>query len=119
MPELPEVEVTRRGIEPYVSGRKVQRVDVRTPALRWPIPADLAKTLRGHVVRNVERRGKYLLFEIDAGWFIVHLGMTGTLRVLRHVPHPPAAANHADRSQPTDGSRSAGRCYHPPVLELS
>ncbi|RKR43273.1 bifunctional DNA-formamidopyrimidine glycosylase/DNA-(apurinic or apyrimidinic site) lyase [Paraburkholderia sp. BL17N1] len=94
MPELPEVEVTRRGIEPYVSGRKVERVDVRTPALRWPIPADLAKTLRGHVVRKVERRGKYLLFEIDAGWFIVHLGMTGTLRVLRHVPHPPAAAKH-------------------------
>ena len=77
-----------------MSGRKVERVDVRTPALRWPIPADLAKTLRGHVVRNVERRGKYLLFETDAGWFIVHLGMTGTLRVLRHVPHPPAAAKH-------------------------
>ena len=94
MPELPEVEVTRRGIEPYVAGRRVERVEVRTPALRWPIPPGLAKTLHGRVVRKVERRGKYLLFEIDEGWFIVHLGMTGTLRVLRNVPQPPAAAKH-------------------------
>jgi formamidopyrimidine-DNA glycosylase len=94
MPELPEVEVTRRGIEPYVAGRRVQRVDVRTPALRWPIPADLPRMLRGRLVISIERRGKYILFEIDEGWFIVHLGMTGTLRVLRNVPHPPAAAKH-------------------------
>jgi formamidopyrimidine-DNA glycosylase len=69
-------------------------VEVRTPALRWPIPADLPRMLRGRLVKNVERRGKYLLFEVDEGWFIVHLGMTGTLRVLRNVPHPPAAAKH-------------------------
>ncbi|WP_118180859.1 bifunctional DNA-formamidopyrimidine glycosylase/DNA-(apurinic or apyrimidinic site) lyase [Paraburkholderia phosphatilytica] len=94
MPELPEVEVTRRGIEPYVAGRRVERVDVRTAALRWPVPADLPQLLRGRVVRHVARRGKYLLFEVEAGWFIVHLGMTGTLRVLRNVPHPPAAAKH-------------------------
>ncbi|HEY4351004.1 MAG TPA: DNA-formamidopyrimidine glycosylase family protein, partial [Paraburkholderia sp.] len=94
MPELPEVEVTRRGIEPYVAGRRVERVEVRTPTLRWPIPADLPRMLRGRFVKNVERRGKYLLFEMDDGWLIVHLGMTGTLRVLRNVPHPPAAAKH-------------------------
>lgn len=97
MPELPEVEVTRRGIEPYVAGRRVERVDVRTGALRWPVPADLARTLACQEVRRVERRGKYLLFEMDAGWFIVHLGMTGTLRVLRHAEVPaPAKHDHID-----------------------
>jgi formamidopyrimidine-DNA glycosylase len=97
MPELPEVEVTRRGIEPYVTGRRVERVDVRTLALRWPVPADLARTLALQAVRKVERRGKYLLFEIDAGWFIVHLGMTGTLRVLRHEQAAePAKHDHID-----------------------
>ena len=63
MPELPEVEVTRRGIEPFVAGRRVERVDVRTPALRWPIPPHLAKTLKALKIDKVERRGKYLLFE--------------------------------------------------------
>ncbi|WP_206997329.1 bifunctional DNA-formamidopyrimidine glycosylase/DNA-(apurinic or apyrimidinic site) lyase [Trinickia mobilis] len=94
MPELPEVEVTRRGIEPYVAGRRVERVDVRTRALRWPVPTDFASTLERQLIRKVERRGKYLLFEIDDGWFIVHLGMTGTLRVLRHIAEPPAPAKH-------------------------
>jgi formamidopyrimidine-DNA glycosylase len=94
MPELPEVEVTRRGIEPYVAGRRVERVDVRTPALRWPIPADLAARLKSLTIDKVERRGKYLLLETVAGWLIVHLGMTGTLRVLRRVPSPPEAAKH-------------------------
>ncbi|CAH2770157.1 MAG: Formamidopyrimidine-DNA glycosylase (EC [uncultured Caballeronia sp.] len=94
MPELPEVEVTRRGIEPFVSGRRVERVDVRTPALRWPIPPHLAKTMKALKIEKVERRGKYLLFETSEGWLIVHLGMTGTLRVLRNLPRPPDAAKH-------------------------
>ena len=94
MPELPEVEVTRRGIEPFVAGRRVERVDIRTPALRWPIPPHLAKTLTALKIDRVERRGKYLLFETADGWLIVHLGMTGTLRVLRNVPRPPDAAKH-------------------------
>jgi formamidopyrimidine-DNA glycosylase len=94
MPELPEVEVTRRGIEPFVTGRRVARVDVRTPALRWPIPPHLAKTMKALKIEKVERRGKYLLFETSEGWLIVHLGMTGTLRVLRNVPRPPDAAKH-------------------------
>ena len=97
MPELPEVEVTRRGIEPYVRGRRVERVDVRTDALRWPVPAQLAATLARQQIREVGRRGKYLLFEIDAGWFIVHLGMTGTLRVLPQAGIPaPARHDHID-----------------------
>jgi len=97
MPELPEVEVTMRGIEPYVTGRRVERVDVRTNALRWPVPPDLARTLARQAVRKVERRGKYLLFEIDAGWFIVHLGMTGTLRILKpDQALDPAKHDHID-----------------------
>ncbi|MFP6557005.1 bifunctional DNA-formamidopyrimidine glycosylase/DNA-(apurinic or apyrimidinic site) lyase [Paraburkholderia sp. B3] len=94
MPELPEVEVTRRGIEPWVAGRRVERVEVRNPALRWPVPAALARALRGQTIRSVGRRGKYLLFEVEDGWFIVHLGMTGTLRVLRNLPKPPVAEKH-------------------------
>jgi formamidopyrimidine-DNA glycosylase len=94
MPELPEVEVTRRGIEPYVAGRRVERVEVRNRELRWPVPTTLAHSLNKRVIRKVERRGKYLLFELDEGWFIVHLGMTGTLRVLRNLPGLPAAAKH-------------------------
>lgn len=97
MPELPEVEVTRRGIAPYVTGRLVERVDVRTSTLRWPVPPDLARTLTRQAVRQVERRGKYLLFETDVGWFIVHLGMTGTLRVLRpEQAGAPAKHDHID-----------------------
>ncbi|ACR30191.1 bifunctional DNA-formamidopyrimidine glycosylase/DNA-(apurinic or apyrimidinic site) lyase [Burkholderia glumae] len=93
MPELPEVEVTRRGIEPFVTGRRVRRVDVRTATLRWPVPDNLAAALEAREVLRVERRGKYLLFEVDAGWFIVHLGMTGTLRVLPGG-EPPEARKH-------------------------
>ncbi|HVW51521.1 MAG TPA: bifunctional DNA-formamidopyrimidine glycosylase/DNA-(apurinic or apyrimidinic site) lyase [Trinickia sp.] len=97
MPELPEVEVTKRGIEPYVTGRRVERVDVRTLMLRWPVPPDLARTLARQAVHRVERRGKYLLFETDAGWFIVHLGMTGTLRVWpREQALGPAKHDHID-----------------------
>lgn len=97
MPELPEVEVTKRGIEPYITGRRVERVDVRTLMLRWPVPPDLARTLARQAVRRVERRGKYLLFETDAGWFIVHLGMTGTLRVWpREQALEPAKHDHID-----------------------
>ncbi len=82
MPELPEVEVTRRGISPHITGQRVERVDVRTPALRWPIPQGLTALLAGRRVERVERRGKYLLIEFDVGWLIMHLGMSGTLRIL-------------------------------------
>ncbi|CAB3788382.1 bifunctional DNA-formamidopyrimidine glycosylase/DNA-(apurinic or apyrimidinic site) lyase [Pararobbsia alpina] len=82
MPELPEVEVTRRGISPHITGQHIERIDVRTPALRWPIPSGLDAMLAGRRVERVERRGKYLLIEVDTGWLIVHLGMTGTLRIL-------------------------------------
>jgi len=85
MPELPEVEVVRAGLAATVVGRAVRQVVVRVPALRWPVPADLDQRVRGHVLRSVERRGKYLLLGFDSGWMIVHLGMSGSLRWTRQA----------------------------------
>lgn len=106
MPELPEVEVTRRGLLPHVVGRRIVEVTVRHRGLRWPVAPELEARLAGRVIGRIERRGKYLLLEClpaadaagvgddqDAapGWLLVHLGMTGTLRV---YPDPPAAGAH-------------------------
>ena len=82
MPELPEVETTRRGVEPYSIGREIERVEVREPRLRWPVPADLPRKLSGQTITAVERRAKYLLFRTEAGSLLVHLGMSGSLRVV-------------------------------------
>ena len=82
MPELPEVEVTRLGIAPHLVGRKVTAVKIIDGRLRWPVPVSLSKSLPGQKVSTIERRGKYLLLEMDMGYLLIHLGMTGTLRVL-------------------------------------
>lgn len=82
MPELPEVEVTRLGVAPHLQGQAVTAVIFRHAGLRWPFPADLAAHLPGQVVRDVGRRGKYLLLHFDHGSLIIHLGMSGHLRVL-------------------------------------
>lgn len=82
MPELPEVEVTRRGVAPHLEGRTVTTVVMRHTGLRWPFPADLQQRLAGRVVRSTGRRGKYLLINFDHGTLIVHLGMSGHLRIL-------------------------------------
>ncbi|MGE7137375.1 bifunctional DNA-formamidopyrimidine glycosylase/DNA-(apurinic or apyrimidinic site) lyase [Luteibacter sp. NPDC031894] len=82
MPELPEVETTRRGIAPHVEGRRVTGVVLRRPDLRWPIPPEVSTLLPGHVIDTVERRAKYLLLQTDVGTALLHLGMTGVLRVL-------------------------------------
>jgi len=82
MPELPEVEVTRRGIAPHVEGRVVTGIVLRRDGLRWPFPSGLSELLTGQVVRSTARRGKYLLLNFDAGTLIIHLGMSGHLRVL-------------------------------------
>ncbi len=82
MPELPEVETTRRGIEPYLTGHTVLRVDVRERRLRWPIPKTLDRQLSGEAIVDVRRRAKYLLLETKAGTAILHLGMSGSLRIL-------------------------------------
>lgn len=82
MPELPEVETTRRGLVPRVVGHRIRDVVVRDPRLRWPVPRDLAARLRGVRVRSIARRGKYLLFDCGEGHLLVHLGMSGRLTVV-------------------------------------
>ncbi len=88
MPELPEVETSRRGIAPHVVSRQVTGVVVRQPRLRWPIPP--LDHLLGQAVQGVDRRAKYLLIHFDHGTLILHLGMSGSLRVLdaRSAPRP-------------------------------
>lgn len=87
MPELPEVEVTRRGIAAPLTGRVATSVTLRNARLRWPVPADLPATLPGQTLRDIDRRAKYLLLRFDRGTLILHLGMSGSLRVLdRDVP---------------------------------
>lgn len=82
MPELPEVETTGRGIAPHVLHRRVEAVQLRAPALRWPIPAEIRDELPGQRIASVQRRAKYLLVGAETGHAIVHLGMSGMLRVL-------------------------------------
>jgi formamidopyrimidine-DNA glycosylase len=88
MPELPEVETTRRGVEPYSRGRLVADVLVRESRLRWPVPEHLPGLLRGQQILAVERRAKYLLFRTATGSLLVHLGMSGSLRVIEGSEQP-------------------------------
>ena len=95
MPELPEVETTRRGLLPHVVGRRIHDVVVRNRNLRWPVPRDLARRMRGERVLDIRRRGKYLLFDFPKGHLLVHLGMSGRLsRVARE--EPPRLHDHVD-----------------------
>ncbi|WP_313031819.1 bifunctional DNA-formamidopyrimidine glycosylase/DNA-(apurinic or apyrimidinic site) lyase [Massilia alkalitolerans] len=82
MPELPEVEVTRRGVAPHIEGRVVEGAVLRREGLRWPFPPGLSELLAGRRIIATGRRGKYLLIEFEHGTLIVHLGMSGHLRVL-------------------------------------
>ncbi|HCW95373.1 MAG TPA: DNA-formamidopyrimidine glycosylase [Pseudomonas sp.] len=91
MPELPEVETTRRGIAPHLLGQTIERVVVRDRRLRWPIPEDLDVRLSGQRIEAVERRAKYLLIRVQSGTLIAHLGMSGSLRL---VPAELPAAKH-------------------------
>jgi len=82
MPELPEVETVRRGLAPHLSGRRFVAAVVREARLRWPVPADLEARIRGRRILDLQRRGKYLLMQLDEGWLICHLGMSGNLRLM-------------------------------------
>jgi formamidopyrimidine-DNA glycosylase len=95
MPELPEVETTRRGVAPHVEGRRVAALHVYDSRLRWPVPSDLAKNLVGRGIDRIDRRSKYLLFRIGADTLLVHLGMTGSLRVYKRPPER-RAHDHVD-----------------------
>ncbi len=108
MPELPEVETTRRGIEPHILNAKVKKVVVRQPQLRWPIPDDLPGLMKGKIIDSVERRAKYLLLAVASdsrskkvakrvakGTAIIHLGMSGSLRII-DAREPAMVHDHVD-----------------------
>ncbi|HEY5674559.1 MAG TPA: bifunctional DNA-formamidopyrimidine glycosylase/DNA-(apurinic or apyrimidinic site) lyase [Malonomonas sp.] len=82
MPELPEVETTRRGIAPLISGKTITELVLRTEKLRWPLDRNLCRTLPGQTILSVERRAKYLLLHTEQGALILHLGMSGSLRIV-------------------------------------
>jgi len=94
MPELPEVETTLRGIEPHLLNQRVARVIVRDRRLRWPVPDAVSKA-EGQCFTSLRRRGKYLLLNLEQGGLIIHLGMSGSLRILEQ-PLSPGKHDHVD-----------------------
>ena len=94
MPELPEVETSRRGILPYLKGQTIEQIIVRNPKLRWPIDETINNT-QGQVIVDVKRRAKYLLLQLTDDWIVIHLGMSGSLRILE-TNQPPAKHDHVD-----------------------
>lgn len=95
MPELPEVETTRRGLAPQLTGRRLTAMTVRDHRLRWPVDPDLAKRLKGSTLLAIARRGKYLLFDFGTGTLLVHLGMSGSLRLV-DAQEPAGKHDHVD-----------------------
>ncbi len=95
MPELPEVETTRRGIAPHITGKKVTRVIVRNPNLRWKVQARIDREMSGQTIDEVSRRGKYLLLTTAAGSAILHLGMSGSVRLV-NADTAPNKHDHID-----------------------
>ncbi|MDD9718177.1 bifunctional DNA-formamidopyrimidine glycosylase/DNA-(apurinic or apyrimidinic site) lyase [Dinoroseobacter sp. PD6] len=94
MPELPEVETVRRGLEPVMTGQRIIAADIRRPDLRWPLPANMQTRLEGKRILRLARRSKYILAELDSGeTLIIHLGMSG--RILIHGGQAPGAFHHA------------------------
>ncbi len=95
MPELPEVETTRRGIAPHLQDQSIAGAVIREHRLRWPVRADLPQLLRSQTITAVGRRGKYLLLRLSRGHLIIHLGMSGSLRILP-ADTPPERHDHVD-----------------------
>jgi formamidopyrimidine-DNA glycosylase len=95
MPELPEVEITRLGLAPELEGRRITSVTLRRPDLRWPIPGEIPGLLPGELILAVRRRAKYLLLDLAPGSAVLHLGMSGSLRVLEGDV-PPGRHDHVD-----------------------
>lgn len=96
MPELPEVETTLRGIAPHIQNQTIAHATVRQPKLRWAVPADLSARLQGETVYQCTRRAKYLLIQCDTGVLIVHLGMSGSLRIWHDNAPEPSKHDHVD-----------------------
>jgi formamidopyrimidine-DNA glycosylase len=95
MPELPEVETTRRGLLPAVLGKRIAQVHVYEPRLRWPVPPHFARELEGRTVRAIDRRGKYLIWDCEAGYLLSHLGMSGSLTAIHGTP-PRSRHDHVE-----------------------
>lgn len=95
MPELPEVETTLRGIEPHLVGKKCLGMRISHYRLRWPIIPNLSDIVAGQTLHKIERRAKYLLFSLDHGSLIIHLGMSGRLTILK-MSQPAGQHDHCD-----------------------
>jgi formamidopyrimidine-DNA glycosylase len=95
MPELPEVETSRRGIDPHLCGQTVIKSIVRQPRLRWPVSGQITTALPGQTILGTSRRGKYLLIHTGAGHIIVHLGMSGSVRIVA-TDTPVGKHDHVD-----------------------
>ncbi len=95
MPELPEVETSRRGIAPWLEDQRIREVIIRDRRLRWPIPVEIDSKLPGQTIRSLRRRAKYLLFDTDIGSAIMHLGMSGSVRII-NAGEPAAKHDHVD-----------------------
>jgi formamidopyrimidine-DNA glycosylase len=95
MPELPEVETSRRGIAPWIENQAVTKVIIRDRRLRWPVSGDVDRNLPGQTIDSVRRRAKYLLFETGAGTMMLHLGMSGSVRIIE-AGEPPMKHDHVD-----------------------
>ena len=95
MPELPEVETSRRGISPHIVGKTLQSLIVRQSRLRWPVPENLHQLISGQSLTAISRRGKYLLLDFGLGYLIIHLGMSGSLRICSQEI-PPNKHDHID-----------------------
>jgi len=95
MPELPEVETIRAGLEPVLVGQTIAAVHIRQPQLRYSIPADLPQILPGQTIKSLQRRGKYLLLQVEQGTVLIHLGMSGSLRFVP-TNQPPQRHEHVD-----------------------
>jgi formamidopyrimidine-DNA glycosylase len=98
MPELPEVETAARGLRPHLLGATIDEVIVRERRLRWPVPVDLAERLQGAQIESVARRGKYILIAVSGGTLLLHLGMSGSVRILLadSEPRPPGPHDHVE-----------------------
>jgi len=95
MPELPEVETSRRGISPHIIGTLITDVIIRQPQLRWKIPADLLAHIQNRKLINIDRRAKYLLLNFESGTLLIHLGMSGSLRICP-LDSKPEKHDHAE-----------------------
>ncbi|MGE0733431.1 MAG: bifunctional DNA-formamidopyrimidine glycosylase/DNA-(apurinic or apyrimidinic site) lyase [Alphaproteobacteria bacterium] len=97
MPELPEVETVCRGLRPVMEGRRIERLTLRRPDLRFPIPKDFAARVGGKIISRIERRAKYILMHLDTGDVVIaHLGMSGRMKTVRGIPNEIEAHDHVE-----------------------